>query len=108
MAIIRSRLLSLTPIQPKVSRLVLAEHLAFQVRKIIEGIAYAALSAAERKSSQLMTKQRTKDADKVLRWLATKNLLRLPSAQRLEPANSNQAKWALSHVAENDMTLNQL
>jgi hypothetical protein len=63
--------------------LVRAELIALNVRKIIEGVVFASLSAAEIRNQRLLAQQRTKDPDKLLKWLRDKGLLHLPSAQRM-------------------------
>src|SRR5258708_4139522 len=74
MGIIRERLTSLDSSFTK-GTLLRAEYVALQVRKIIEGVAFAALSAVEHINSQVLSAQRTKDADKLLVWLNAKGLL---------------------------------
>lgn len=62
-----------------------AERFALHVRKIVEAVAFAALSATEFKNKSQLLQQRTKDASQVLAWLDQKKLLRLPEAQRVTP-----------------------
>jgi hypothetical protein len=57
-----------------------AERFALHVRKIVEAVSFAALSATEHKNATLLVQQRTKDASQVLAWLDQKKLLRLPAA----------------------------
>ncbi|RWO81627.1 hypothetical protein [Mesorhizobium sp.] len=65
------------------SNLLRAERVALQVRKIVEEIAFACLSAVEERNRQALLNIRTKDADAILAWLERKGLLRLPNAQRI-------------------------
>jgi transcription termination factor Rho len=104
MALIRERFISLDGVIDE-ARLLRAERVAFQARKIIEGVAYAALSAVEHINSQTLAAQRTKDADKLLTWLNSKGMLRLPNAQRMEPSPSPDYAVTLSGAASDDMTL---
>lgn len=68
-----------------------AERFALHVRKIVEGVSYAALSATEFKNASQLLQQRSKDASQVLAWLDQKKLLRLPEAQRVIP--STDPRW---------------
>ncbi len=61
-----------------------AETMALHVRKIVEGVAFAALSAIEHSAAHLES-WRTKDADKLLGLLESKRLLLLPTAQDVQP-----------------------
>ena len=64
-----------------------AERFALHVRKIVEAVSFAALSATEFKNGSQVLQQRTKDASQVLAWLDQKKLLRLPEAQRVTPSS---------------------
>lgn len=59
-----------------------AELHALQVRKIVEGVSYAALSAFEHVHGD--SGQRTSDAKKLLDWMVRKKLLVLPGAVTVE------------------------
>lgn len=108
MTLIRERFVSLDSFPIEEASLVRAERVAFQVRKIIEGIAFAALSAVEHRNRQTLANHRTKPADKLLKWLADKQLLRLPSAQRLERSSFLDYKAVFNGAAAQDMDLGQL
>jgi hypothetical protein len=107
MGIIWERLTSLDSSFTK-GTLLRTEYAALQVRKIIEGVAFAALSAVEHINSQVLAAQRSKDADKLLVWLNAKGLLRLPAAQRIEPPPSPDFAVVLSGSGDKDWSLNQL
>jgi len=64
-----------------------AERFALHVRKIVEAVSFAALSATEFKNRGQLLQQRTKDASQVLAWLNQKAILRLPEAQRIAPSS---------------------
>lgn len=100
MTVIRARLLYLDSKPADAHPLMAAEKIAFQVRKIIEGVAFAALSAVEYRNGQMMSDHRGKDADKLLTWLAKKRLLRLPSARRVEPAPDPSPAHCLGSLIE--------
>lgn len=80
--LIRQRLLVVKSVDQTLPALVQAERISFQVRKIVEGVAFLALSAAELRNRHPLVQQRTKDADQILSWLDSKQMLELPSAQR--------------------------
>ncbi|MDM0120428.1 hypothetical protein [Variovorax arabinosiphilus] len=82
MGSVQGRLSLLNGDIPDESVLYRAERFALHVRKIVEAVSFAALSATEFKNGQLL-QQRTKDASQVLAWLDQKKLLRLPEAQRV-------------------------
>ncbi len=108
MILIRERLLAIDRTDPSETPLVRAERIGFQVRKIIEGVAYGALSAAEVRNKQVLSQQRSKDADKLLSWLHSKSMLVLPSAQRLEPPPSAEYRIVMAGAGSEDLTLNDL
>lgn len=111
MTVIRARLLSLETKPPDRHPLVHAERAALLVRKVVEGVAFAALSAVEYRNGQMMPELRNKDADKLLSWLDKKRLLRLPSARRVSPAAEPAPVGCLGSLAEateHDMTVDQL
>jgi hypothetical protein len=85
MLLIRHRFVSAGEELPEEAALPRAERIALQVRKIVEGVAFAALSAVERRSGAVLDSKRGQDADKLLLWMERKGLLRLPAAQRLDP-----------------------
>src|SRR3954464_10577458 len=85
MSMIRNRFVELERSRENEPRLMRAERTALHVRKIIEGVAYAALSAVEHRNQKMLAEQRTKDGDKLLDWLQAKGLLRLPHAQIISP-----------------------
>lgn len=82
MMIIRSRFIAAEIAFPDETPLAKAERLALHVRKIVEGVSLASLSAAEARNGHRLPEQRTKDADKLLDWLEKKKMLELPAAQR--------------------------
>jgi hypothetical protein len=108
MMLIRQRFLAIERTDAAETPLVRAEQIGFQVRKIIEGVAYGALSAAEVRNKQVLSQQRSKDADKLLSWLHSKNMLVLPSAQRLEPPPSDEYKIVMAGAGSEDLALNDL
>lgn len=108
MILIRSRFVALEPEISGEAPIVKAERYALQVRKIVEGVAYGALSAVEHRNAQVLREQRTKDADKLLTWLDQKSLLRLPSAQRIKPPISEDHKFVLEGAGSEDWTLDML
>ncbi|WP_374566045.1 hypothetical protein [Ideonella sp.] len=69
-----------------------AERFALHVRKTVEAVAFAALSATEHKNAGQLLQQRTKDASQLLAWLNRKKLLRLPQSQRLAPSTDPRYK----------------
>lgn len=87
MGSVRGRLLILDMDVFGESELYRAERFALHVRKIVEAVAFAALSATEFKNKSQLLQQRTKDASQVLAWLDQKKLLRLPEAQRVTPSS---------------------
>ena len=108
MMLIRERLLAIDRTDPSETPLVRAERIGFQVRKIIEGVAYGALSAAEVRNKQVLSQQRSKDADKLLSWLHSKSMLVLPSAQRLEPPPSDEYRIVIAGAGSEDLSLTEL
>jgi hypothetical protein len=83
MGTVRGRLLILDIDVNDESVLYRAERFALHVRKIVEAVSFAALSATEFMNTSQLLQQRTKDASQVLAWLDQKKLLRLPKAQRV-------------------------
>ena len=88
MMLIRERFLAIDRTDPSETPLVRAERIGFQVRKIIEGVAYGALSAAEVRNKQVLSQQRSKDADKLLSWLHSKSMLVLLSPAAIRTSRS--------------------
>jgi len=62
-----------------------AEITALHVRKIVESVAFAGLSALERGSASRLDGWRTRDADKLLALMKAKGLLHLPEARDVTP-----------------------
>jgi len=81
--IMRNRFLTAAVAGENETPLARAERIAFQVRKIVEGVAFATLSGVEVRNKQTLAELRSKDADKLLIWLDRKGLLKLPTAQRV-------------------------
>lgn len=108
MSLIRARLISIEALPLGEAPLLRAERIALQVRKIVEGVAFAALSAVEHRNKNILSEQRTKDADKLLSWLDHRQLLRLPSGQTLEASPSVEFKCVFSGAANQDMKLEEL
>jgi hypothetical protein len=108
MTLIRERLLAIEKTEPSETPLMRAERIGFQVRKIIEGVAYGALSAAEVRNKQVLLQQRSKDADKLLSWLHSKSMLVLPSAQRLEPPPSAEYRIVMAGAGSEDLARDDL
>jgi hypothetical protein len=90
MGTVRNRLLSLNVDVNEETMLNRAERFALHVRKTVEAVSFAALSATEFKNKSQLLQQRTKDASQVLAWLDQKRLLRLPEAQRVTPSSDPQ------------------
>lgn len=88
MGTVRSRFLILDADFKDETLLNRAERFALHVRKIVEGMSFAALSATEFKNTSQLLQQRTKDASQMLAWLDQKKLLRLPEAQRVTPSSN--------------------
>lgn len=80
---VRSRLLVLDLDVDGEGLLNRAERFALHVRKIVEAVAFSALSATEHKNSSRLIQLRTRDASQVLALLNNKNMLRLPASQRV-------------------------
>ncbi len=78
MSVVRTRLLTIGDARKGASGLMLAELIALQVRKIIEGVAFASLSALELRNDRIAASERTKDPARLLEWLEKRKLLRLP------------------------------
>lgn len=83
MNIVRGRLLILDVSISDENLLNRAERFALHIRKIVEAVSFAALSAAEFKNNAQLLQQRGKDASQVLAWLEQKKLLRLPESQKV-------------------------
>lgn len=99
--LIRKRLLQAeTIINSRGDELLQAEALALQVRKVIESVAFLALSAAEYRNKATLGEMRTKDADKLLALLQTRKMLKLPEAQDIltpsDPAYTMEVRGAQS------------
>lgn len=108
MALIRARFLALEAPPGAEAPFIRAERLALHVRKIVEGVAFGALSATEIRNAQEFREQRTKDADKLLTWLHHRGLLRLPQTQRIEPPPSPEFKATFKGAGDEDLHLDTL
>jgi hypothetical protein len=108
MEIIRERLVSLETPPANEAILLRAERIAFHVRKIIEGVAFAALSVAEHRNSRTLKELRKKDADKLLSWLNAKGMLSLPRASRPETTTLPDTKFGLRAALSENLSLEQL
>lgn len=91
MGIIRQRFMLVDGLAGE-NPLVRAEQIAFQVRKIVEMVAFSALSAVEYRNRETLAAQRTKDAGAILAWLNKKSMLKLPHAQRVTPSSDPSYK----------------
>jgi hypothetical protein len=107
MAVIRDRFLLIGFLAGQ-SSLVRAEQIAFQVRKIVEMIAFSALSAVEHRNGQILDAQRTKNAADVLSWLDKKALLKLPHAQRVTASSDPAYKAVFNGHPRADLGKNEL
>ena len=105
MSLMRVRLLACEAASPPLPILLEAERLALHVRKIVEGLAFSALSACEIRSAHLLREQRTKDPDKLLTWLHARGMLRLPQAQRELPSQSLGYAFVLEGAGHHDLGL---
>ncbi len=108
MILIRNRFLAIASSVDDEQPLTRAERIGLQVRKIVEGVAYGCLSGVEYRNQQTLADQRTKDADKLLVWLISKNLLKLPCAQRIEPSPSPEYEAVLAGAGEFDLNAGYL
>lgn len=108
MTLIRARFLALEAAPEGEAPFIRAERLALHVRKIVEGVAFSALSATEIRNAQELREQRTKDADKLLTWLDQRRLLCLPQAQRIDPAPSPGIKVTFRGAGDEDLDLDAL
>jgi hypothetical protein len=86
----------------------MSEQLALHVRKTVESVAFACLSAAEHRSRLDSLGQRNKGADHLLSWMQRKELLKLPSAQQVR--RSTVAGYSLEVIGQGDkdLSLDQL
>ncbi len=108
MALIRARLVSLERTLVGETSLMRAERIGFQVRKIVEGVTFAALSAVEQRNRSALPDKRTMDPSKLLAWLEKKSLLNLPAAQRIEPSPSSKYKVVLVGAMSENMNRQEL
>jgi hypothetical protein len=104
-SLLAERILLLRAI-PDVPNYLHAETVALHVRKIVEGIAFGVLSALEHGSLEL-SRQRTTDADKLLRFLNSKGLLRLPNAQDVRSGEGGLAAIIMG-AGVRDLSLHDL
>lgn len=108
MALIRNRFIAIDQELIDETPLNRAERIALHVRKIVEGVAFSCLSGVEHRNQQTLQDQRSKDADKLLSWLHSKQLLRLPTAQRFEPPPTREYKAVLAGAAQHDVDIDYL
>lgn len=85
-----------------------AERFAFHIRKIVEGVAFAALSAAEHRNKNILEKLRTKSADQLLHILNRRDLLRLPRAQYVKKSTRPGYRLEVSGVGDLDLAVKDL
>jgi hypothetical protein len=85
MVLIRARFIHIAELATQ-DAFVRAEQIGLQVRKIIESVAFSALSAAEHRNGRQLGGQRTRDAADILKWLDKKGMLKLPCACRVAPS----------------------
>ena len=85
-----------------------AEMAGVAVRKVVEGLAFAALSAAEHHNPKLPRSFRTKDASHLLSSLDSKGLLRLPEANDVLPPSDDTHVAILQGRPERNLTAAKL
>jgi hypothetical protein len=108
MTLVRARLVSLEETLIGEISLMRAERVAFQVRKIVEGVAFAALSAVEQRNRRMLPDQRTMDPIKLLAWLERKGLQKLPAAQRIEASPSSKYKATFAGAPSHNLSRQEL
>jgi hypothetical protein len=104
MGLICQRLHLLKSLPSDVPELADAETIALQVRKIVEGLAYAALSGSEHRNKEVIIGLRSKDGADVLRSLSKRGMLHLPKAQDLSRATNPAYEIVISGRGDRDMT----
>lgn len=85
-----------------------AEMVGVAVRKVVEGLAFAALSAAEHQNPKLPRSFRTKDANHLLSSLDSKGLLRLPEANDVLPPSDDTHVAIFQGRPERNLTVAKL
>lgn len=85
-----------------------AETIALQVRKIVEGIAFAALSGTEHRNKSKLLNLRSKDGADIIRYLEKRQLLQLPLAQEIRKSDDPAYSLILSGRGELDLTADDL
>lgn len=106
--LIRKRLLQAETTTWAAEPLLEAEALGLQVRKIIESVAFMALSAAEYRNNTTLADLRTKDADKLLTLLQGRALLKLPEAQDIKPPSEPSFAMELHGAQSRNLDLASL
>jgi hypothetical protein len=108
MTLIHLRLLVLDVRVDTENPIIRAERLALHVRKIVEGVSFAALSAMEHRNNRVLAGQRTMDADNLLDWMNKKGLLRLPSSQRVGASPLEGYAMLCEGAGDQDLSLSDL
>lgn len=100
-ALIAQRLTLVAALPPDVTYLNAEAH-ALHVRKTVEGLAFAALSAAEHGAGP-MVGQRTKDPIPLLAFLESKRLLTLPKAQDVTQSDGREPRIVAAGAGSRDL-----
>lgn len=104
MGLICQRLHLIKSLPPGAPDLTDAETIALQVRKIVEGIAFAALSGTEHRNKEKMLNIRTKDGADIIKFLSKRGMLYLPTSQDLSSSSDPSYRLVLSGRGDRDMT----
>lgn len=108
MGLICQRLHLLKNLPPDAPALTDAETVALQVRKIVEGIAFAALSGTEHRNNEALISLRSKDGAEIIRTLARRKMLHLPSSQDIRSSDEPDLRAILSGRGDRDMSAAEL
>ena len=108
MGLICQRLHLLRTLSTDVPALTDAETVALQVRKIIEGIAFAALSGTEHRNKGTLIGLRSKDGAEIIRTLSKRKMLHLPCSQDFKSSADPAYRVIISGRGDRDMTADDL
>ncbi len=106
--LVRQRLQLLGGLPTESSPLTDAETVALQVRKIIEGIAFAALSGTEHRNKEALIGLRSKDGAEIIRTLARRKMLHLPCSQDFKSSSDPAYRVIMSGRGDRDITADEL
>ena len=107
MSIIAGRIQVFDELPADASFIFIAESYALHLRKIVEGLAFAALSAFEHTEGRLDQLHR-KDPDALLRHLDKKGLLRLPRAYDIRQSDDPTYRAKLLATPDRDLNVGDL